>query len=54
LEEKTQEYATTNQPIPYYHANLKPQSPSSLRYTKPLKIEHYSTLHITLLFNMLP
>jgi len=27
-EEKNQEYATTNQPIPYFHTNLEPQSPS--------------------------
>jgi len=54
MEEKTQEYATNNQPIQYFHTDLKPQSPSSVRYKKPLKIDHYNTLHITLLLNMLP
>ena len=54
MEKKTQEYATTNQPIQYFHTNLKPQSQSSVSYKEPLKIDHFYTLHITLLVNMLP
>jgi len=54
MEEKTKEYGPTNQPIPYFHTDLNPQSPRSVRYAKPLKTDYNNTLHITLLFDMLP